>query len=45
LPLSEIPGSTSVTKGLRDLHHVMGGTTMEPEQGFLAKALPALLGK
>ncbi len=45
LPLSEISGSTSVTKGLRDLHHVMGGTTMEPEQGFLAKALPALLGK
>lgn len=45
LPLSEISGSTSVTKGLRDLHHVIGGATLEPEPGFLSKALPALLGK
>ena len=45
MPLLEISGSTSVTKGLRDLHHVIGGTTIEPEPGFLSKVLPALLGK
>ena len=45
LPLSEISGSTSVTKGLRHLRHMIGGT-IEPEQeGFLRKALPASLGR
>ncbi len=44
LPLSEISGNTSLTKGLRHLHNMIGGT-MELEQGFLRKALPALLGR
>jgi len=44
LPLSEIAGSTSVTKGLRHLHHMIDGT-IEPEQGFLRRALPTFLGR
>lgn len=44
LPLSDIAGSASVTKGLRHLHHMIDGT-IEPEQGFLRRALPAFLGR
>ena len=44
LPLSEVAGSTSVTKGLRHLHHMIDGT-IEPEQGFLRRALPTFLGR
>jgi pilus assembly protein CpaE len=44
LPLSEVSGSTTVTKSLRQLHNIIGGT-IEPEQeGFLRRTLPNLWG-
>ncbi len=44
LPLSEFSGSTTVTKSLRQLYKIIGGT-IEPEQeGFLRRTLPNLWG-
>lgn len=45
LPLSDVSGSTSVMKGLRHLHNVIGGRTEPEQEGFLRKALPAFLGR
>ena len=45
LPLSDVSGSTSVTKGLRHLHNMIGGRTEPEQEGFLRKALPAFLGR
>ena len=45
LPLSDVSGSTSVMKGLRHLHNMIGGRTEPEQEGFLRKALPAFLGR
>lgn len=45
LPLSEISGNASMTKSLLKLHGMIGGTVEPEQEGFLRRAIPALLGR
>jgi pilus assembly protein CpaE len=42
LPLAQLSGNSSITKGLRNLHNIIDGT-FEPDRGFLSRALPSLM--
>ena len=45
LPLSEVSGNTTMTKSLRQLHNMIGGTTEPEQEGFLRRTLPNLWEK
>lgn len=45
LPLSAVSGNNSMTKSLLKLHGIIGGSVEPEQEGFLRRAIPALLGR
>lgn len=45
MPVAEVAANTSITRSLRQLHAVIGGTVEPEPEGFLRRTLPAILGR
>ena len=45
MPVAEVAANTSITRSLRQLHSMIGGTVEPEPESFLRRAIPALLGR